>query len=119
MTDEKETFEAWIEDCKKKIRDLQAVDLAQSGSFNAILSKYLTPFHYFKMDRDTTTRPAGPSPFGSERTDAGTAQQRGGSATANSESSSLPKCERCKKEFTPRVKGAKLCLDCWKKERRR
>jgi len=113
MTDE--VFEAWIEDCKKKIRDLQAVDLAQSGSFNAVLSQYLTPFHYFKMDWAKTR----PSPFGSERTDAGTAQERGGSATAKAETSSLPKCERCKKEFTPRVKGAKLCLDCWKKERRR
>jgi len=116
MTDE--IFEAWIEDCKKKIRDLQSMDLAQSGSFNAVLSQYLTPFHYFKMDWAKTMRPSGPSPspFGSESI---AAQQSGGSATAKAESSVLPKCERCKREFTPRIKGAKLCLECWKAQRPR
>src|SRR3990167_6966933 len=79
MTDE--VFEAWIEDCKKKIRDLQSMDLAQSGSFNAVLSQYLTPFHYFKMDWAKTMRPSGPSPspFGSESI---AAQQSGGGGAA-------------------------------------
>src|SRR3990172_1541773 len=78
-----------------------------------VLEKAIRPYYFFLKENDSNTnRPAGPSPFGSERVDAGAAQERGGSATAKAETSSLPKCDRCNKEFTPRVKGAKLCLDC-------
>jgi len=107
-----ETFEAWIEDCKKKIRDLQSADLGQSGSFNAILSQYLIPFHYFKMDW-TKTRPTD-----SERVEAGTAQERGGSAIAKSVTpvSNKPKCVSCGKPFDPRTPKSTKCYDCWRRD---
>src|SRR3990167_1575303 len=114
-------FEAWLAECKT-IWD--AIDKAwpdASDSFQlAMFSKAARPYFYYLEENANANRPTGPSPFGSERIDAGAAHERGGSATAKAETSSaLPHCERCKKEFTPRVKGAKLCLDCWKKERRR
>ena len=111
-------FEAWLKECKQIWDAIDKEWPDASDSFQlAMFSKAARPYFYFlEAGGGTTTRPPGPSPFGSERVDAGTAQERGGSATAKAETSSLPKCERCKKEFTPRVKGAKLCLDCWKKE---
>ena len=82
-----------------------------------VLEKAIRPYYFFlKENESNANRPAGPAPFGSERIDAGIAQERGWSATAKAESSATPKCERCKKGFTPRVKGAKFCLACWQKD---
>ena|SRR3990167_5313178 len=111
-------FEAWLKECKQIWDAIDKEWPDASDSFQlAMFSKAARPYFYFlEAGGGTTTRPPGPSPFGSERVDAGTAQEREGSATAKAGTSTTPKCTKCKKDFIPRVKSAKICLDCWKKE---
>src|SRR3990167_6255522 len=103
-------FEAWLKevdttwDAIYKVWGKGVETITKNYEFMLIvLEKAIRPYYFFLKETDANAnRPAG-SPYGSERIDAGTAQERGGSATAKAEpSASKSKCISCGKNFEPK-----------------
>ena len=115
-------LEAWLKECEAIYKAISQFSPSwpDDETQRVIFEKAIRPYHYFLMDAMTNARaPAGAvSPFGSERIDAGTAHQSGGSATAKAETSSSTKtkCISCGKDFEPKFPKAVKCYPCWKRD---
>jgi len=137
MVDE-EAFKAWIRDCQNKLGMLSKVPFLDGVQYSAIADKLLTPWYHFHADymerrmleksgRDHAGkdgRESGVSglPLTSEsQTERSPVPSAAAipSSPATAQESGKPaeaKCAKCGNDFIPKVKGARLCFNCWKKE---